>query len=214
MAIALDHRAGEAALAGDLQAFERRADRDECPAEPAGLRIGKGDQARFAQRLVRLIAGQRVPDVVDVALAPPEPGMGMLDPRFELTVGIADIGQPLRRIAGAVEKRAIGGADAAFGKRIEPDAIRKPLRQFDAAIGEATAIGVGEQLAIVAPRRVAIERAHDAKHLCRIVGIAEQAEQRAQRHAPLPFHRPAPVDSLRVRRHNPIASIDNGVNKR
>src|SRR5690606_8380006 len=97
-AIALDHGAREPAPAGDADALDRSAGGDEYPAEPAGLAIGKGRKARFAERFVGLIAGQDMPDIVRVALAPAEPGVGMLRSLGD-ALGRGKFDQPLCGIA-------------------------------------------------------------------------------------------------------------------
>ena len=140
VAPAFPDRPGEGGVAGDAKALESRAGADEGPAEAAGLGVRESDQAGLAERLVGLVAGQDVPDVVDVALAPAEPGVRMLDIGRDLGLGDADLGQAVGRIAGPVEEGAIGGADAAFREGIDPGAVAQAGGELDPLVGQPPAL--------------------------------------------------------------------------
>ena len=183
VAIALAHRLGEQCPAGGTQGFQRRPARDERPAQTARLRIGKGDEAGLAHRLVRLVAGEDVPDVVHVAGAPAHPGIGVVDVGFG-RVEAAHLDQPVGRIAGGLEELAIGGADGAGRERCHPGAVGKTLRQFDPFIGDPPAVAAGDQPRIAMRRIPDVERAHDAKDLRRVVAIGQQLAQRIERRPP------------------------------
>ena len=103
-------------------AAQRGADRDQRPAQAAGLGVGEGRQASFAQALTA-VAGQDVPEVVGAAGAPPEPGTGMgnLDLPVSCT---AYVGEAL-----AIAQRGANGVAASPGN-LRAMKIRGPPMRF------------------------------------------------------------------------------------
>ena len=75
-----------------------------------------------------MIARQDVPDVVDVAGAAAEPGVGvrLVDVAHALA---ADLGQALGGELLGADEVAVGGADAAVGQAVEPGVVHQPARR-------------------------------------------------------------------------------------
>ena len=83
-------------------------------------------------------------------------GVGAAAPAYqEVRDFLSDIGQALRGIAGAFEKRIIGRADRAGGKARAPRRVGKLVQQLLPRIGDAAALDAPDQPHIVARRGAA-----------------------------------------------------------
>ena len=135
-----------------------------------------------------MVAGQDVPDVVDVARASPEPGVGVRLVDLP-AVGAADVGQPLGGELFGADERAIGGADTAGRQAVEPRVIHKLFRELLALIGQTPAAGCDQQPMIALGRRGAVQSAHDLEHRVGVFLVVQQPLQRTPRLHPVELGR-------------------------
>ena len=97
----------------------------------------------------------------------------------------ADRNEAVRRIAGAVEEVAIGGAHRSRREPVHPCAVGETLRQFGLLAGNPPALFGAEQPCIARFRAADIQGAHDAEDLNGIIAVVQQLLDRVERGVPV-----------------------------